>query len=249
MNLLKIKCLNFFIVVFITFSILFTSNLNAQHYFSKSNLLYLKDFSINGGLLVNQANYRDLGFKPNNKALVNVNINAVSIQNFGLDFGFGFRNKSLTGYGNYPRLRLFRNHKSATNPLQNDSKIDFSYFNIDAALKVVFFKKYKLQPFVFIGARYNKILRYSDSLHVYNKFLYSSSTKLNDNYINSFYGLGCSYSINSDFNINVLFENNKDIIFNKQVYYFGNRNKEEVLRFLSYSFQIGIQYTFKKRRI
>ena len=159
-----------------------SSYVKAQNYFSKSNFHYLDQYSVSGGLLVNQANHKNFGYKPNNKALISASVTALRLKNFSLHIGLGFRKKSLVGYGNYPWLRLFNNlEPTELLGFQNYYKIDFSYLNADALFKVTFLQKYKLQPFLFVGARYNKILSYSDSLDIYNKTLLSYSFKKRDN--------------------------------------------------------------------
>lgn len=225
-----------------------SSYVNAQNYFSKSNFHYLDQYSVTGGLLVNQANHQNFGYKPNNKAVISANVTAVRLKNFSLHIGLGFRKKSLIGYGIYPWLKVINNlEPTEIMSFQRAYKIDFLYFNADALFKVTFLQKYKLQPFLFVGARYNKILSYSDSLDIYNKTLLSDSFKKRDNYINSFFGIGCNYSINSNLSIHFIFEENNDMIPYKQIYFNSNPEaKRKEIRFLSYSFQIGIQYTLPK---
>ncbi len=241
--------INIFFGIFILCLSGFTSSyVKAQNYFSKSNFHCLDQFTVSGGLLVNQANHQNFGYKPNNKALFSANVTALRLKNFSLHIGLGFRKKSLVGYGNYPWLRLINNlEPTEIMGFQRTYKIDFLYFNADALFKVTFLQKYKLQPFLFVGARYNKILSYSDSLDIYNKTLLSDSFKKRDNYINSFFGIGCNYSINSNLSIHFIFEENNDMIPYRQVYFNSNPEaKRKEIRFLSYSFQIGIQYTIKK---
>ena len=252
LNKIKSHRINIIFVILILSISVFTSiDLKAQNYFSKSNFHYLNQYSISGGLLVNQANYNHFGYKPNNKTLINAHINVLRIQNFSFNVGLGFRKKSLIGYGNYPWLKLINNlEPTEVMSSQNFYEINFSYLNADALFKVTFLQKYKLQPFIFVGARYNKILSYSNSLEMYNKTLLSSSFKKRDNYINSFFGIGCNYSINSLLCVHFTFEENNDIIPYKQVYFNTNpQAKEKEIRFLSYSFQIGIQYTLPASNI
>ena len=223
-------------------------NLKGQNYFSKNNFHYLDQYSISGGVLINQANQLNFGYKPNKKPLINASISAIRLNNFSINISLGYREKSLVGYGNYPWLRLIRNlEPTEIMSFQNYYQLNFSYLNTDALFKITFLQKYKLQPFIYFGARHNKILSFSDSLDIYNKTLLSNSFKKRDNYINSFFGIGFNYSINSSISIHAFFEQNNDMIPNKQIYFNTNQlAHEKEIRFLSYSFQIGIQYTLTK---
>lgn len=229
---------------FLIFLLVAGTSINAQNYFSRSNFNYLDQYSISGGLLVNQANHDNYSYKPNNKAILLANISALRIKNFSLQIGIGFRQKSLIGYGNYHWLRIFNNPSPI--PPSNYARsynIDFSYLNADVSFKVLFLQKYKFQPFIVGGARYNKILAYSDSLEIYNKFQ-SFPFKKKDHYFNSFFGIGCNYTVNSNVSFHFLFERNNDVIPYKQVYFNPNSQAaQEEIRFLSHSFQVGIQYT------
>ena len=246
-NLIISNKINIYLVIFILVG-LTCLKLKGQNYFSKNNFNFFNQYSISGGILINQAQHSQFGYKPNNKPLITINANALHVKNLDINVGLGFREKSLIGYGNYPWLRLVNNLPPITSVnFQPFYKINFSYLNADVSFKITFLKKYKLQPFVFVGARYNKILKYSDSLELYNKY-YSSTFKTRDNYINPFFGLGCNYSINSNISFHILFEQNNDIIANKQVY-FNSNIKDDEIRFLSYSFQIGVQYTLQKKII
>lgn len=234
-------CLLFFVKV-----VCFDNDLKGQSYFSKSNFEFHNQYSISGGIIVNQGNYKQLSYQPNNKPLFNINFNAVSVKHFSVHFGLGYREKSLLGYGDYPWLRIINNYS----PLHSNGALSYydikmSYVNADMFFKITFLYKYKLQPFVFSGARYNRLVSYSDSLDIYNSKL-GASFKTRDKYINSFYGIGLNYEINPKLGIQIVFEQNNDIIPNKQVFFNSGKNDNEI-RFLSYSFQIGIQYKLSRK--
>ena len=232
--------------IFLLYISVFRCELQAQHYFSKNNFHYLSQYSISGGLLVNQANHKHVSYQPNNKALFNFNINAIRIKHFSIDLGGGYRKKSLIGYGNYGALKLFNNPEPSPILAPPYFKIDFSYLTADATFRITFLQKYMFQPFIFAGVRYNKILSYSDSIDFYNNYLFRPFYK-RDKYINSFFGLGCNYSLNSNINLNIFFEENNDLIFpNERNLLYTIPNVDKEIRFLSYSFQIGIQYTLPK---
>jgi hypothetical protein len=235
------------IVIILVFN--FTS-FYSQKYFSKSNLNYFDQYSISGGLLINQAIHNDLSYRPNNKALIIINTNAVTVKNLSFNIGLGLRKKALIGYGNYSWLKLFNNFGPSSNHFyERYFKHEFLYFNLEALFKITFLQKYKLQPFLFIGPRFNKIINQSDSLDYYNKY-YNTKFKTRDNYINSFYGLGLNYYINTCFVVNIAFERNEDMIPYRQAYFNNNSSiASQEIRFISYSFQLGLTYTIKKPSI
>lgn len=233
--------------------------LNAGIKDRKDSIVFFKSVEISAGLLNNQANIGPRYYEINKKKAFNFSCAPVSFRNVSFLVSGGYREKGLEGTGNHGFKRLF-DKRYFIIPFQYDKvgyNYKFNYITGDLALKSAFLLKYMLQPYIYYGLRYNRIIKYTNNDTTNNVLLdyYILTDNLRKNHFNPFYGLGLYIDLNDGFKVFGQFEINHDKkALNGFEHGLAATNIPPLkefralyeLRFHTYSYQIGVLYSFKQ---
>lgn len=243
----------FIIIIFISF-------IGFSQEKSEKNWTFFKAINVQIGMCQNKATLDSYyGFRINYKPSYLISTEAINFKNLYFNIGFGYRTKTIYGFGNsdgHPRFKKqFNATKNNSNYWDSIQNININYLTIDASLKCVFFKKKKFNPFILIGPRFNVLMNYEyENNNKDSKGYFSSSLNrdvlpiLKPLYINMVYGFGITYKLYEHLNISLQYELNDDLRNHPASYYSPFVSEPYPLlyglRFQTQSLYLGASYKF-----
>lgn len=226
----------------------------------EKNWAFFKTLNVQIGMCQNKATLDSYyGFRINYKPSYLISTEAINFKNLYFNVGFGYRTKTIYGFGNsdgHPRFKKqFNATKNNLNYWDSIQNININYLTIDGSMKCVFFKKKKINLFILIGPRFNILVNYEyQNENKDKKGNYTTSLNrdalpnLKPIYYNMVYGIGLNYKLYEQLSISLQYELNDDLRNHPASHYmpFGwdPFPLHYGLRFQTQSLYLGASYNF-----